>query len=89
MPTYHLLILGKVQGVFYRSGAKTVAEELEIAGWVRNTAEGNVEAVVTGKEDQLLKFISWCRKGPSKAVVTEVRVSELEEMKFSGFVIKR
>ncbi len=48
--TVHLLIKGKVQGVFYRDTAKTTAKQLGVTGWVRNTPDGHVEALVTGGE---------------------------------------
>jgi acylphosphatase len=71
MPTVHLVIKGKVQGVFYRATAKDVADELEIKGWVKNTNEGNVEITASGTEQQLEHFINWCKKGPARAVVAE------------------
>lgn len=53
MPTFHLLIKGKVQGIFYRASAKETADKTGITGWVKNTPEGDVEAVATGTEEQL------------------------------------
>ena len=53
MPTVHLIIKGRVQGVFYRATARKVAGEIGVTGWVKNTAEGNVEIVATGSKDQL------------------------------------
>lgn len=89
MPTVHLTIKGKVQGVFYRASAKAKAEALGITGWVKNTEEGNVEAMVTGKQDELDEFIAWCRKGPSKARVTNVDVDDRPEKPFHQFSIER
>jgi len=56
VPTVHLVISGKVQGVFYRASAKEQAEKLQINGWVKNTKEGNVEVLASGSEESLLKF---------------------------------
>lgn len=89
MPTYHLLIKGEVQGVFYRATAKKVADELGVTGWIKNTADDNVEALVTGPEEQLQKFIRWCKKGPAMAKVADVIATPHEEMKFSDFLVKR
>ena len=50
MPTIHILVKGKVQGVFYRATAKEMADRYGITGWVRNTEEGNVELMASGKE---------------------------------------
>jgi len=92
MPTVHLLIKGKVQGVFYRASAKTAAERLHITGWVKNTPEGHVEALASGEEGDLRQFVEWCRKGPAEAVVSEV--IELEKQAeartgLKGFAIVR
>ena len=89
MPTIYLLIKGKVQGVFYRASAKEIANELGVTGWIKNTREGNVEAMVSGKEDQLEKFVKWCKEGPDKAAVEEVIVTQKEEAPFKGFNIVR
>lgn len=89
MPTVQLLIKGKVQGVFYRASAKKTAGNIGVTGWIKNTAEGNVEAVVSGSEEQLQNFLSWCKKGPGKAVVDEVTAIAKDEMLFEEFVIVR
>ena len=91
MATVHLIIKGEVQGVFYRATAKEVAEELQITGWIRNSRNGDVEAMVSGNEISIKQFIEWCRKGPRKAVVEEVLVKESEilENDFDGFQILR
>lgn len=87
--TVHLLIKGKVQGVFFRASAKDVAEQLRLTGWVRNTPEGDVEAMATGDEDRVNEFIEWCRKGPRKAEVYSVTVTEKEAETFDRFRIAR
>ncbi len=89
MPTVQLLINGKVQGVFYRATASKMAKRIGITGWIKNTREGNVEATVSGTEDQLQKFISWCEKGPENAVVDEVNVSYKEQTYFEEFAVIR
>jgi acylphosphatase len=89
MPTVHLLIKGRVQGVFYRASAKEVADKLNLTGWIKNTAEGHVEATVTGNEQVLQQFIQWCEKGPQRAVVTEVAVNSVPDVFFTSFSIAR
>ena len=89
MSTVHLLIKGKVQGVFYRATAKAVADEIGVTGWVKNTDEGDVEAMVTGNEQQVKKFIEWCKQGPRKAVVTDVTVTQKNDTTFNEFSVKR
>jgi acylphosphatase len=89
MPTVHLVVSGKVQGVYYRSSAKEAAEALQIKGTVRNNRQGQVEIIATGSPEQIEHFIKWCHVGPPAARVREVGVTEIEEMMFSGFSILR
>lgn len=89
MATHHLLIKGKVQGVFYRTSAKQMAESLGITGWVKNTEEGEVEAVATGNDLSLQKFVTWCKKGPAAAQVSDVIVTTMIETAFEGFTVIR
>jgi acylphosphatase len=71
-------IHGRVQGVFFRAEARSRAESLGIAGWVRNAPDGSVEALFKGEPDQVDSMVEWCRHGPSGAHVTEVEVFEEE-----------
>jgi len=75
MKTTHLLISGKVQGVFYRASAKKIADQFELKGWIRNRPDGNVEALVQGNDDAVNRFIAWCKKGPDGALVSSVQVA--------------
>jgi acylphosphatase len=87
MPTNHIIIKGKVQGVFYRASAKDIASQLDIKGWIKNNSMGDVECLVTGNESNLEEFITWCKKGPSNAEVSEVIVEEKNEVLFEKFSI--
>lgn len=89
MPTIHLLIKGRVQGVFYRASAREEAERTGIKGWIKNTPEGHVEALVSGTESQLEAFTKWCKRGPDKARVDEVLVTEETDNSFDEFTIIR
>ena len=89
MPAVHLLIQGKVQGVFFRASAKEVAEDLGISGWIKNTKEGAVECVADGAEAAIQQFVDWCKQGPSGARVDEVTVSQTDPIKDTGFRIVR
>ena len=90
MPTVHIVIKGRVQGVYFRASAKDVADEIGVTGWVKNTEEGDVEITATGSKEQLQKLIEWCKVGPRRAVVTEVSVTDKEETSFKTFdVIRR
>jgi acylphosphatase len=74
----HLLIHGKVQGVYYRASAEQEALRLGLSGWVRNRFSGEVEAVICGTDDQLEAFIDWAHEGPPAAEVTRIEISSAE-----------
>ena len=85
MNTVRLVITGKVQGVFYRQSAKEKVIELRITGTVKNLPAGDVEIIATGDRKQLDNLIAWCKKGPPKAVVTNVLIEELPLQLFENF----
>jgi acylphosphatase len=73
METIHLEVRGRVQGVGFRWYIVEKAEELKLAGWVRNRADGNVEIAAAGSREALVKLESAARSGPRGARVEEVR----------------
>lgn len=73
--TLHLLISGRVQGVWYRESMRLEAERLGVNGWVRNRRDGAVEAVVQGQEEAVNALIAWSRQGPTAARVDAVEVT--------------
>lgn len=89
MITLHLIVKGKVQGVFYRASAKEKAKKLGVNGWVKNTEEGNVEIVCEAAEDKIIDFVNWCKSGPGSAKVESIDVNEIEPGNFNGFEIIR
>jgi acylphosphatase len=89
MQTVHLLIAGKVQGVFFRETARKVAEKLNIKGWIKNTPDEKVEAMITGDEKDVNDFIKWSKTGPDRALVENVIVSKQPETFFKEFEVKR
>jgi acylphosphatase len=89
MPSVHLLISGRVQGVFFRSTARDVASELGVAGWIRNTPEGKVEAEISGDQQSVDHFIAWSKQGPTGAIVQSVIVTPIDRKAFERFEIRR
>lgn len=89
MPTIHLLIKGEVQGVFFRVTAKKIADKFNVTGWIKNRKDDNVEAMVTGSQQQLEEFINWCKKGPEKAEVEDVIITKQQETSFNDFEVIR
>lgn len=83
-------IVGKVQGVWYRASAEKEARALGLSGWVRNTADGAVEAVAEGPRSALEAFLAWCRQGPPAARVDEVEVGWAPATgEFTSFSVRR
>jgi acylphosphatase len=68
----HVAIRGRVQGVGYRAWVEHRAGAHALGGWVRNRADGSVEAVFAGPADVVAKMIALCRHGPSSARVDAV-----------------
>ncbi|CAA0098328.1 Acylphosphatase [Starkeya nomas] len=80
-----LAIRGHVQGVGYRVWLAREAERRSLGGWVRNRADGSVEALVFAAPSELADFIAACRRGPPAAAVTEVAVGEESLPAAEGF----
>jgi acylphosphatase len=72
----HVLIQGRVQGVWFRASTKQKAEQLGLLGWVRNTADGHVEAVFEGNKQKIEEMIQWCHQGPPLSKVKNVQVTQ-------------
>lgn len=84
----HVLVSGKVQGVYFRQNTKQVATQHKVAGWVRNLPDGRVEAILEGDEAAVSEVIKWCHVGPPKASVQDVNVKfEKYTGEFAGFDI--
>ena len=71
----HLLVSGMVQGVSFRYFTVEEARRLGLAGWVRNLADGRVEALAEGDRRAVEALVAWCRRGPPSARVDEVEAT--------------
>jgi len=74
----HLIATGRVQGVGFRQFVAATARELDITGWVRNRADGSVEAVVAGTPEAVEIMIERTRRGPALAAVTDLKVGDAQ-----------
>ena len=88
MKAFHLVIHGKVQGVFFRKFTQEKANELNLKGMVRNLPNGCVEVFVEGEEEVLKEFVRWCNTGSPKSTVGKVEVEECEIGNHSRFLIE-
>lgn len=71
----HVFVGGRVQGVWFRASTRDMAEGLGLSGWVRNLADGSVEAVFEGPREAVDQALVWCRRGPPGAQVERCDVS--------------
>ena len=84
-----LLVIGKVQGVYFRYNLQLIAKKNSVVGWVRNLPDGRVEALLEGNKDDVDKVIAWSQMGPENARVDDVKTDNLQyEGKFRDFVIQ-
>jgi acylphosphatase len=72
MKRMHVIISGRVQGVFFRARTRETAVALKLTGWVRNLHDGSVEAIFEGEDKNVESMLEWCRKGPPHAIVNNV-----------------
>jgi len=84
----HIIVRGRVQGVFFRASTQSVADDLQLAGWVRNCADGAVEIHAEGDASALARLIEWCGQGPPSAAVAGVEVEWVAVSGRSGFQIR-
>ena len=70
----HVMISGRVQGVFFRAYTQKAARARNLLGWVMNTRDGRVEAVLEGEKEHVEDMINWCHQGSPMSQVTRVDV---------------
>ncbi len=84
----HVVVTGRVQGVWFRAWTREQAQALGVSGWVRNRADGSVEAVLAGPEATVEALIAALHQGPPAAKVETVQVTDAEPPSETGFHIK-
>jgi acylphosphatase len=85
---YRVVVRGFVQGVWFRESCRRQAVALRLAGWVRNRADGSVEAEFEGPEDDVAKAVAWCRIGPPAAEVAGIEATEVTPTGSLGFSVR-
>lgn len=89
MKQAHIIVTGKVHGVFFRATTRDKARQLGLKGFVRNLVTGDVEVVAQGEQQDLYKLLEFCRQGPPGAEVEGIDI-EYKDVKenFNGFDIR-
>ena len=80
-----VVVHGRVQGVFFRDTTRRMADSHGVAGWVRNTRGGTVEAVFEGDQGAVEALVRFTHEGPRGAQVRRVEVTEEEPEGLTGF----
>lgn len=84
----HVVVTGRVQGVFFRDSVRERADAHGVAGWACNRSDGALEAVLEGSPEDVERVVRFCRTGPPRADVEDVDVSEEEPEGLDGFSIR-
>ncbi|MDO6593916.1 acylphosphatase [Neptuniibacter sp. 1_MG-2023] len=86
----HAVVIGRVQGVWFRKSTQEYAESLGLSGWVRNLPDSSVELMACGDELGIRQLEAWLSQGPELASVAEVqsRLVALEKLPFPFVVVE-
>jgi acylphosphatase len=85
----HLVVSGRVQGVWYRGSMRDEAARLGVAGWVRNRRDGSVEALAQGEARAVQALLDWARGGPPGARVDALSSAPAEaQAGLAGFELR-
>jgi len=85
----HVVVSGRVQGVFFRASTQDVASRCGVRGFVRNLPGRQVEAVLQGERAAVEKVIAFLREGPPGAVVTDIAVDWRDPVEpYEGFHVR-
>ena len=85
MKCAHLIVSGRVQGVFFRANVKNKAIELNLNGYAKNLPDGNVEIAAEGNEDKLSELVEFIKKGPGIAKIENIKINHKEPENFKSF----
>ena len=85
MKSIHLIVSGRVQGVFFRANIKRKADELNLKGYAKNLENGDVEVVVEGSEEKINELIEFIKNGPGISKVKDITLKETKQKNFENF----
>ena len=84
----HVIVTGRVQGVFFRDTARERARAHDVSGWIANRPDGSVEAVLEGEPENVERVTRFLETGPAAATVERVEVSEEPPEGLAGFSVR-
>lgn len=85
----HVFVSGDVQGVGFPEAILEKALEQNVVGWVKNTSDGRIEAVIEGPRDEVYRVVGLCRAGPNGARVEGVQVDREPPKNDKTFKLKK
>ena len=83
--TFHVIIFGRVQGVWFRGWTKQQATRSKLKGWVRNRTDGTVEAIFQGRPGDVKEMLELCETGPPAADVARLESRKISLENFIDF----
>ncbi len=84
----HVVVHGRVQGVWFRDSCRREAETRGVTGWARNNPDGTLEAVFEGAPDDVDAVLDFCREGPPRASVSHIEVEHEDPRGESRFRVR-
>lgn len=88
MKALEWIVEGRVQGVSFRYFTYQAAQQIGIAGWVKNMPDGTVKVLAIGEEETLERFQAVVRRGPPMARVDGFKERTVEPIpRIKGFEI--
>ena len=88
MTRVRVVVTGRVQGVWFRDSCRDEARSLHVGGWVRNRADGSVEAEFEGPPAAVDRMVAWCHDGPPRARVDAVTAAAIEPVGDARFHVR-
>lgn len=86
--TRRAIITGRVQGVFFRDGARRQALALGVSGWARNRSDDSVEVLAQGYTAAVEALLAWCEDGPPRANVETISIEEAPPIGLTTFEVR-
>ena len=84
----HILVTGKVQGVFFRQATKVIAIKNNVTGWVKNLEDTKVEILLEGDAQNVNSLVDWCHNGPANSRVDEIKIAQQDFLgQYSNFQV--